>query len=156
MKRFLVAFVLLSVFSFKSPVAEITWVTDYQAALQTAKDENKKLLLNFTGSDWCGWCKILDREVFNTEEFISYAEENLVCVKLDFPARTRLPEAEVRQNFSLQKKYKVRGYPTILLLDNDETLLLETGYRKGGVDPYIDHIEEAFEAYARYKAKKKK
>lgn len=159
MNRVLIAFLLLTIFSFKSPeskTTKITWLTDYELAKQTAKQENKKLLLNFTGSDWCGWCKILDREVFDTEDFIQYANEKLVCVKLDFPAQKKLPQAEVKQNFTLQKKYKVKGYPTILLLDHDETLIMETGYRRGGAQPYIDHLEYAFNAYAEYKAKKAK
>lgn len=120
---------------------EITWMTDYEAAVQKAAKENKKLLINFTGSDWCGWCIRLDREVFKKEAFVQYADENLVCVKLDFPRRKKLSQAEAQQNMQLARKHKVRGYPTILIMDGQENVLLRTGYQRGGADNYINHID---------------
>ncbi len=121
----------------------IVWETDYQEAVKKAQKENKQLLLNFTGSDWCGWCKKLDREVFSQESFVDYAGENLVCVKLDFPRYKELPAAQQEQNVNLLKKYGVRGFPTIYLLDNQEKALLKTGYRPGGAEDYISHLEAA-------------
>jgi protein disulfide-isomerase len=118
------------------------WETDYGAALTKAKEENKSLLLNFTGSDWCGWCMRLDREVFSQEAFKKYAEENLVLVKLDFPKRKKLSEAEQAQNQGLAQKHGIRGFPTILLLNADQQVLLTTGYRAGGPEKYVEHLAE--------------
>lgn len=124
----------------------LEWVTDYAAALKKAKKENKALLLNFTGSDWCGWCVRLDREVFSQSAFVEYAQKNLVCVKLDFPQKKQLPAAEQEQNMTLMRKYGVRGFPTIYLLSANEETVLKTGYRSGGAQAYISHLEAAFEA----------
>ncbi|MDX2305927.1 MAG: thioredoxin family protein [Microscillaceae bacterium] len=124
----------------------LEWVTDYAAALKKAKKENKALLLNFTGSDWCGWCVRLDREVFSQSAFVAYAQKNLVCVKLDFPQKKQLPAAEQEQNMTLMRKYGVRGFPTIYLLNASEETVLKTGYRSGGAQAYISHLEAALEA----------
>ncbi len=120
---------------------ELSWETDYAAAVAQAKEENKRLLINFTGSDWCGWCKKLDREVFSQPTFIDFANDNLVCVKLDFPRSFRLSDEERKQNNTLARKHGVRGYPTILILDATENTLLRTGYKRGGVENYIRHLQ---------------
>lgn len=119
----------------------ISWITDFEAAKATAEAEGKHLLINWTGSDWCGWCKRLDREVFTTPEFVEFANENLVCVKLDFPRRTPQPEAERKQNQKLLAQYRVRGFPTIFLAQPDGKVLLRTGYRPGGAPGYVAHLE---------------
>lgn len=118
-----------------------TWVTNYDQAMKTAKKEGKTVLVNFTGSDWCGWCKKLDREVFNTDEFKAYANENLVLLKLDFPRRKQLPAEEKKQNQALLQKHAVRGFPTIVLLDAKENVLQRTGYQRGGPEAYIQHLQ---------------
>jgi thioredoxin-related protein len=123
----------------------ISWKTDYAEAVKQATKEKKTLLLNFTGSDWCGWCIRLDKEVFSKAEFVEYAASNLVCVKLDFPRNKKLPEAEVKQNEELAGKYNVEGFPTILLLNSTEKLLLTTGYQAGGPEAYIKHLKEAIQ-----------
>ncbi len=148
MKRvLLVAFALIafSVIAFKpasEPSNEDLWTEDYAAAVKKAKAENKTLLLNFTGSDWCGWCIKLDREVFSQDAFKKYAEEELVLVKVDFPRKKVLPEATKQQNYDLQRKYMIRGYPTIILVDKDEKLVGQTGYQRGGADNYVEHLQK--------------
>lgn len=140
----LIAILAMAVFAFRPaevPTEDDMWVTDYAAAVKKAKKENKSLLLNFTGSDWCGWCIKLDKEVFSQAEFKEYAEENLVLVKLDFPKRTQISEAEKAQNNELAQKYGIRGFPTIILLDNDEKLVGQTGYQRGGAAAYVEHVE---------------
>jgi protein disulfide-isomerase len=132
-------------FIFKPKPNELTWVTNFKEAVKQAKRENKTLLVNFTGSDWCGWCIRLDREVFKKTEFIEYANKNLVCVKLDFPMRKKLTQAEALQNEELRKKYEVEGFPTILLLDTDENLLMVTGYQAGGPVKYVEHLKEGID-----------
>jgi thioredoxin-related protein len=150
MKKLPLAIALLIFFSFaftpdQATEGGIEWETDYAAAVAKAQKEKKALLLNFTGSDWCGWCKRLDREVFSRPEFVAYAEKNLVCVKLDFPRRTKLPQKEVMQNQSLAQKYGVRGFPTIYLLNASQETLLRTGYRPNGPGPYITHLQQAMQ-----------
>ncbi|MCU0445523.1 MAG: thioredoxin family protein [Microscillaceae bacterium] len=131
-------------FSYR-PTTELYWETNFELAVKDAKKSDKKLLVNFTGSDWCGWCKKLDADVFSKPEFAEYAKENLVLVKLDFPKRKQLPQAEQEQNLKLARKYKVKGFPAILIMDADENVILETGYQYGGVNKYIEHLEAAIQ-----------
>jgi len=140
----LAALLAVAVLAFRpadAPAEDSMWVTDYAEAVKQAKKEDKKLLLNFTGSDWCGWCIRLDKEVFSQAEFKEYAEENLVLVKLDFPKRKELPEDEKAQNNELAQKYGIRGFPTIILLDSEEKLVGQTGYQRGGAAAYVKHVE---------------
>ena len=130
---------------FTLPAVAQTWETDYDAALAKAKAENKTILLNFTGSDWCGWCVRLKGEVFSQAEFIEYAEANLVLVSLDFPKRKQLSAEEKAQNQALAQKHGIRGFPTILLLNPEEEILLTTGYKAGGPEEYVKHLKKAIE-----------
>ena len=118
------------------------WELNFEQAQARAKAENKPMLLDFTGSDWCGWCIRLDKEVFSQPEFKAYAAESLVLVELDFP-RGKEQSAEIKaQNKALAKKYSIRGYPTIVLLTAEGELIERTGYQRGGAANYIAHIKE--------------
>ena len=117
------------------------WETDFAAASAKAKEEGKYMLLDFSGSDWCGWCVRLDREVFQKDEFKKYAADNLVPVLLDFPRRKKLDAALVTQNRGLAQKYGVRGYPTIIVLGPEGDLVGRTGYRPGGPEAYVTHLK---------------
>lgn len=91
---------------------------DIKAAKQYAKDNKKAVLLNFTGSDWCGWCKLMEKNVFEKEAWAAYAKDKLALVSLDFPQdKTLVPEKYVPRNVELAKEYGVRSYPTYILLD---------------------------------------
>jgi len=117
------------------------WLTDFEAAKVKAKAENKPMLLDFTGSDWCRWCIKLDKEVFGEAAFKDYAAAELVLVELDFP-RGKEQSAELKaQNEALAKQYGVRGFPTILLLSPDGELIEKTGYQRGGAEAYVEHIK---------------
>jgi len=116
------------------------WITDLEKAKEIASSEDKYILINFTGSDWCGWCKRLNREVFRQSEFKSFAEENLVLVELDFPRFKDQSAALKSANEKLRRHYRVQGFPTILLTDEDGRVVLQTGYRRGGAQPYVDHL----------------
>src|SRR5215470_10872986 len=97
----------------------LPWQTDLPKALAQAKAENKIAFLDFTGSDWCGWCMKFDKEVFATSEFKQYAEKNLVLVQLDYP-NGKSQTAELKKaNAELKDKYKIEGYPTLVVLDKD-------------------------------------
>ncbi|MCW1920982.1 thioredoxin family protein [Luteolibacter arcticus] len=118
------------------------WETDFELAKQRAKDEKKDLLVDFTGTDWCGWCIKLKKEVFDQPAFQEYAKKNLIMVELDFPRKKVLPEELKKQNAELAKKYEIRGYPTILLLNSKGREVARTGYQEGGPDKYIEHVKE--------------
>jgi thioredoxin-related protein len=123
---------------------DLNWYINLEEAIEKAQEENKNILVNFTGSDWCVWCMKLSDEVFSKGEFSEYADDNLVLVKLDFPRKKKLPESEQQYNYNLLTKYGVRGFPTILLLDKDGNFVRQTGYVQGGAENYIKHIEESY------------
>jgi len=123
--------------------AELNWMTDYNAALAKAKKENKLLFINFTGSDWCGWCKKLDAEVFSTDEFKSYAAKNLVMLFVDFPAKKELSKEQKKANDELKQKYGVRGFPTIVVLNGSGQKVFEKVGYMAGVDKWLDALKEA-------------
>ena len=119
------------------------WTHDYEAAKTQAADEKKDMLLDFTGSDWCGWCIRLVNEVFSKEEFKAYAKENLVLVELDFPRdKSKISEETQAQNNKLKEQFAIRGYPSIYLTDAQGKPYAKTGYRRGGPEAYIKHLEE--------------
>lgn len=121
--------------------ASAAWMSDYPAAQAKAKAENKLVLLNFTGSDWCGWCIKLKSEVFNQGEFESFAKDNLVLVEVDFPRRKELSQSQKKANEALAKQYSVRGFPTIIILDGAGQNLGKTGYRPGGPKSFIADLQ---------------
>jgi thioredoxin-related protein len=123
---------------------EVTWHTDMNKATEISKKTKKPLLLFFTGSDWCGWCIRLQKEVLKTPEFVKWAKENVVLVELDFPRRTPQSPEIVKQNAELQQTFGVRGYPTVWLVNpikKDGKTSLEqlgsTGYVAGGPSAWL-------------------
>lgn len=122
------------------------WTTDLEAAKTRAKAENKPIFLYFTGSDWCGWCIRMDKEILTKPEFLEYAKENLVLVEVDFPRKPENKEkqsAELReQNTALDKQFKIAGYPTVFIADADLKPLAESEYRAGGPEAYVTHLKE--------------
>ncbi|OQY38387.1 MAG: hypothetical protein B6226_03740, partial [Candidatus Cloacimonetes bacterium 4572_65] len=117
----------------KTAETELVWLENYEEALQLASKENKLVLIDFTGSDWCIWCKRLKAEVFTQEAFKKYAAENLVLLELDFPSTFKdLPQEVQAERRSLATKYEIKGYPTILLTDASGKVVARTGYQDGG------------------------
>ena len=118
------------------------WTDDYDAALERAAAENKLVLADFSGSDWCGWCKKLDKEVFDTEQFRSLATNEYVLLMVDSPQDEGLLSAKAKkQNPKLVEKYKVRGFPTVLVLDAKGEVVYKGGYAKGGPKKYLKTLE---------------
>jgi thiol-disulfide isomerase/thioredoxin len=114
------------------------WTEDYPAALARAKRENKLLLLDFTGSDWCSWCKRIDAEVLTTPKFLSFADRRLILVKVDFPRSRQLAFDVKLQNGDLKAKYAVQLYPTLVVLDPQEKVVLrQDGFDEGGPDAFL-------------------
>ena len=99
------------------------------------------MLLDFTGSDWCGWCIRLKEEVFSKKSFQAYAKDKLVLVQVDFPRKKGQSKELKEQNRTLAEKYGIRGYPTIILLSPDGDFMQQTGYQAGGAEAYIKHLE---------------
>jgi thioredoxin-related protein len=123
--------------------ADEAWTMDYAAAKTAAAEGSKDLFLEFTGSDWCPPCKMLNQEVFSKEEFVKGAKEHFVLVKLDFPRDDSKLSDEVKaQNEELSEKYAIEGYPTILLCDAQGRPYAATGYQEGGPEAYLKHLEE--------------
>jgi len=142
MKKLLLGtFAALALFS-ANAAESITWLTDLPKAQAQAKLEKKLVMLDFTGSDWCGWCIKLNKEVFTQPEFAEYAKKNLVAVEVDFPSKKKLSTAQQQANDALSEKYKIRGYPTIVVLDSDGQKLGELGYMKGGPKAFIAALEK--------------
>jgi thioredoxin-related protein len=119
------------------------WMSDFKAAQQKAALENKDMLVNFTGSDWCGWCIKLVDEVFKFESFKDGAAKKFVLVEIDFPQdKSNIDESTQEQNEKLQAKYSIQGFPTILLLDPNGLPYAQTGYQAGGPEKYLAHLDE--------------
>lgn len=123
----------------------LEWHTDVNKAIKISVESGKPLFFFFTGSDWCGWCKKLQKEVFFKPRFSLWANKNVVLVELDFPRRTKLPEATQKQNRELQQMFGVRGYPTIWFVtpeiqENKVNFakLGSQGYVAGGPSAWIE------------------
>lgn len=124
--------------------AESNWLTSVPEAKAEAGKEQKLVLMDFTGSDWCGWCKKLDAETFSKSEFIDYAKKNLVLVEVDFP-RSKTQSDELKSaNKALGEKYEVTGYPTLVATKPDGTVVWkQVGYLAGGPSAMIAKLDEA-------------
>ncbi|MFV5702889.1 thioredoxin family protein [Flavobacterium sp. XS2P12] len=135
--------IILTVFLFVASYAveaqELVWETNVNKAMEISNKTKKPLLLFFTGSDWCGWCIRLQKEVLKTPEFAKWAKENVVLVELDYPRRTpQTPEIK-KQNNELQQAFGIQGFPTIYFANGtnkDGKVNFEglgsTGYVAGG------------------------
>ena len=123
--------------------AESEWLTDYKKAQEQAKTANKLVLLNFTGSDWCGWCIKMDRDVFSKPEFKDYASKNLVLLTIDFPRTKEQPVDLRRQNQELAARYNIEGFPTIIVLNGDGRKVWEYGgYFPDGATAFVANLEK--------------
>jgi len=142
MKKTMLASLLLALTVSISTAAGDEWMTDFEAAKQKAAAENKDLLVDFTGSDWCGWCIKLVDEVFKHDAFKKGVADNFVLVELDFPQdKSKLDESTQKQNELLKEKYSIQGFPTILLLDHQGRPYAQTGYQAGGPEKYLTHLD---------------
>jgi thioredoxin-related protein len=120
------------------------WHADFDKAAAAAKEAGKDLLVDFTGSDWCGWCHKLDDEVFSHDEFIEGVKDHFILVALDFPRaeaiKAKVPNPE--RNQALMEKYGVQGFPTVLAMTSDGTVYGRTGYEQGGPENYLANLDK--------------
>ena len=148
MRKYLIASILvLMVLLCCSKTEATNWETNFEKASSAAKASGKYMLLDFSGSDWCGWCIKLEKEVFSQDTFKDFAEENLVCVLVDFPRAKEQAEELKQQNLELARKYEIKGYPTIIVLSPDGRTVGKTGYLQGGPWEYARHLKKIIEEY---------
>jgi len=124
------------------PIIAENWTTDYSVGLAAARQRDRAVFLFFTGSDWCGYCQALDREVLSTPEFATFADENLVLVKIDFPRKTTLPAGQAERNEALARGFGIHGYPTVLIINQQGQVAGHLGYRPGGPGDFIRELRQ--------------
>ena len=154
MKTFLFSTLLFISSSLFSQVQKLTWHTDLEKAIEISTKERKNLMLFFTGSDWCGWCIRLQKEVFYKPEFIEWANKNVILVDIDFPRNKSKQSIELQQqNNLLQQQFGVQGYPTIHFVRPEKidgrinlSSLGQTGYRAGGPEGWIAEANSYIQA----------
>lgn len=118
------------------------WLTDYDKAKALAREQNKHLLIDFSGSDWCVWCVRLDEEVFQQEAFKAYAEENLVLLLVDWP-QSGADSMEIQaKSEPVLREFGVSRFPTVIILEPGGTAIGKTGYQPGGGEAYVEHIKK--------------
>lgn len=126
------------------------WTMDLDAARQLAVERQLPILLDFSGSDWCGWCKIMEENIFTQPEWKAYAKDNLLMVLIDFPKDKNLvPEKYVERNTTLKSEYGVGGYPTFVVLDDDGTT--ELGRLRSGRDKTPESFRTELESLFRFR-----
>jgi len=145
MKKYISILLLFLSINVFSQEGDLEWHTDLNKAIEISIESEKPLFMFFTGSDWCGWCIRLQKEVFFKPDFVKWAKENLVLVELDFPRRKKLEESLKQQNENLRQVFAVRGYPTgwFVVPEIEENKvnfkrLGSQGYVAGGPKNWID------------------
>jgi len=124
------------------PTSGLSWGFNLPTALNQAQSENKLVLLDFTGSDWCGWCIKFDRDVLSTPRFAAYAQNKLVLVVVDFPRQKPQSDRHKQANKQLKDRFRVDGFPTFVLLNHGgKELGRQVGYAEGGPDAFIAELE---------------
>lgn len=119
------------------------WVTDFEAAKKQAATENKSLIIEFTGSDWCPPCKMMQKNFFSKEDWVKKAKEDFILVYLDFPNdKTGMSEELLAQNARLADEYGITGYPTVIVASASGKPYAYTGFFRGTVDEHIASLTE--------------
>ena len=129
----LIAFIFCAAMQLNAQVATVAvsgaevgkWTQDYDAAQKLAAEKKLPILINFTGSDWCGWCMLMDKKVFSQDEWKNFAKDNVVLAYINFPRNKALvPMHFVTRNSQLAEKYGIKGYPTYIVLSSDGKTVL--------------------------------
>ena len=140
--------IIIFLFVFSSCKASLfaqEWRTDWDTAKVEAEQANKKLILVFSGSDWCIPCIKLEKEIWENSSFIQYAEQHYVLFRADFPKRkkNKLPETIQQLNDRLASEYNPKGYfPLVVVLDTQGKVKGQLGYEKLTPEAYIALIEQ--------------
>ncbi len=150
---FCLAFTCLMTWGYAASPSSLTWLTKYETAVSQSKSTNKPIILFFTGSDWCRYCRDLEREVFESSDFAREAGSKYIFVRLDFPLNKKLDKDLTAQNKELQKKYNIKSFPTLVILNSAQQKIGTTGYRAGGGKAYADHLNSILKDYTAYQDK---
>lgn len=135
MKKLIYLLLFVSTYSYAQD-----WKVNFEDAKTTSQENNQKIILVFSGSDWCAPCMKLEREIWNTTEFQDYAKDHFVLLKADFPRRKKnaLTKQQQEQNNLLAETYNKEGYfPLVVVLDKNENVLGKTGYKKATPQDFI-------------------
>lgn len=136
----LLALTLLTLISLQATAAD--WMTDLEKAKALAKKENKLVFIDFTGSDWCPPCIKLKKDVLGTAEFAKYAKEKFVLVELDYPSKIEQSVELKAANRELQQQFKIKGFPTVVILDGEgKELLRKVGFGGETTPAYLKQFE---------------
>ena len=116
------------------------WLDDLSIAKAKSQEEQKPILMYFTGSNWCSGCIRLNKDIFSKSAFIDFATEELILMKVDFPLGVQQKEDLINQNNYLYDLYEIEGMPTVILFDSNDVIYRETGYGKESVLDYIANL----------------
>lgn len=123
-------------------LADDAWLTDFDAARKAAAEKKLPVFALFTGSDWCPWCVKLDKEILSQKAFLDYADKNLILFKADFPRRKKVDPALQKANHALREKYGVKGFPTVVLVNADGSVVGTIYYEEGGPEKYVASLKK--------------
>jgi thioredoxin-related protein len=129
------------------PIIKLNWISTYKESLKKSKKEKKPVLIYFTGSDWCGPCKILDKDLFNTARFKDLADKSLILLEVDIPRRLDIISPEkMFENTYIQEKYNVKSFPTLMIVNHRGKKLAE---KKGYVltDYYYPFLQSEIDSF---------
>jgi protein disulfide-isomerase len=135
MRRIWIVLVMTTLLA--APAMAADWVYNYDHAVRVARDQKRTVLINFTGSDWCGYCIKLKKEIFDTADFKDFANDELVLLEVDFPEKKRQDPIDARVNKALAQKFNVTGFPTLFLVDGQGKVLGEVDYNGGGTTAFL-------------------
>jgi len=139
--RFLAATLALTALS--TPLfAKPGWEDDFDKGVAKAKAAGKPALVDFTGSDWCIWCKRLDEEIFSKKEFKDYVKDKFQLVMVDFPQINPLPPKKAEANQAVAQKFDIKGFPTVVIVDGNGKEIGRLGYVSGGPAAFIAELEK--------------
>lgn len=122
-------------------ISDISWHANIEDALERAKKHDKRVFVFFTGSDWCTWCHRLRDEVFDHQEFQDYVKKNMEMVMLDFPRSIEQDKATEEYNQEQARKYGIRGFPSVIILEKDGEVAMQLGYQEGGPVKYVEYMQ---------------
>jgi protein disulfide-isomerase len=115
--------------------------TNWEAAKKAAADKGHPIMMVFSGSDWCGWCKKFEAEILTQPAFQDYAKDNMETFIADFPRNIQQSAELKQQNAALAREYGISGYPTVMIVNPDGSVIKKTGYIQGGAENYVNHLK---------------
>lgn len=125
----------------------IEWYHDYDKTFAVAKKKDLPLFLFFSGTDWCPWCKKLEKNVLSNPEFYQGLTDQYVFCMVDFPMKNSIDEQQLKRNKALMQEYEVIGFPTIAIVDVEKGLIAKIGYLTISPLEYREYVLEVTETF---------